>query len=80
MVKVGHAGIANSFANCSNAPSMSRLLNAEYACSIWALVAVTHPPTLLVVHSVLVFRTVHIIPDQPQRKEGGNDTLFISVL
>jgi hypothetical protein len=45
-------------------------LNAEYACSIRALVSAIHPPTTLAIHSVLVIRPVHIIADELQQKEG----------
>src|SRR5450756_44405 len=37
----------------ANAPSMSRLLNAEYACSIMVLVSAIHPPITLATHSII---------------------------
>ena len=39
-----------SYAISANAPSMSRLLNAEYACSIMVLVSAIDPPTTLAIH------------------------------
>src|SRR5215831_3339755 len=59
---------------------MSRLLNAEYACSIRVLVSAIHPPTTLAMHSVLVIRPVHIIADELQQKEGRSGTVFILLL
>src|ERR1017187_5779030 len=43
----------------ANAPSMSRLLNAEYACSIMVLVSAIHPPITLAMHSIIVMRLSH---------------------
>src|ERR1035438_10520394 len=40
----------------ANAPSMSRLLNAEYACSIMVLVSAIHPPITFAMHSIIVMR------------------------
>jgi hypothetical protein len=54
----------------ANAPSMSRLLNAEYACSIRGLESAIHAPTILAMRSVLVIRPVHIIADELQQTKG----------
>jgi hypothetical protein len=47
---------------------MSRLLNAEYACSMMVLVSAIHPPITFAMHSIIVMRPVHIIADEFQQK------------
>src|SRR5215468_11090559 len=47
---------------------MSRLLNAEYACSIRVLVSAIQPPTTLTIHSVFVIPPVRIIVTSLERK------------
>ena len=64
----------------ANAPSMSRLLNAEYACSMMVLVSAIHPPRTPAMPSIIVMRPVHIIADELQQKEGRSGTVFILLL
>src|SRR5450756_1040388 len=40
----------------ANAPSMSRWLNAEYACSITVFVSAIDPPVTLALNSLLIIR------------------------
>jgi len=42
------------------APSVSRLLNAEEACSIMGLADSIHPPVTIGLHSILVIRPVPV--------------------
>src|SRR5215467_16096407 len=60
---------------------MSRLLNAEYACSIRVLVSAIQRPATLAEHSVFVIPPVCIIADEPRYRKGEAEpcSIFLPV-